>query len=149
MSGQKFESKEIEFGLNNNQKQCCYTYIDMDLDGDLDIITRSADGTVNIHVNGTHKGHSMVFEFHDKQGNHFGIGNKITIYYGEDDELHQVREIKASGGFASFDAPFAHFGLGDYDHVIHIDISWSNGDKTQINHPFTADKKYIIKRKLR
>jgi hypothetical protein len=61
------------------------------------------------------KDNSITFEFRDKKGNIFGIGNKIYIYYGENSERRQVRQIKSGVGFLFFDSPIAHFGLGKYD----------------------------------
>ena len=142
--GQRFESKEAEFGLESIFKQHAFTYLDMDRDGDLDIITRSLSGDMQVYINGLQGGHSVMFEFRDRQGNFFGIGNKITIYYGENDQHHQVRELKSGGGFVSFDAPFIHFGLGKFDRVNRLVINWSDGGKSEIHQVFKAGKKYVI-----
>ena len=75
-------------------------------------------------------------------GNSFGIGNKVYIYYGE--QRHQVREIKSGSGYLSFDAPYAHFGLGTHDRVDKIEIFWSTGERTVIDRPLETNKKYVI-----
>ena len=36
---------------------------------------------------------------------------------------HQMREIKTGGGFHSYDAPIAHFGLGKYKTIHQIEIT--------------------------
>ncbi len=77
-------------------------------------------------------------------GNSFGIGNKVYVSYGE--QRHQVREIKAGRGYLSFDSPYAHFGLGAYDQVNKVEIIWSTGERTVIDRPLEANKKYIISR---
>ncbi|MCH7854886.1 MAG: ASPIC/UnbV domain-containing protein [Proteobacteria bacterium] len=56
---------------------------------------------------------SIVFQLHDEVGNRDGIGTKFTIHYGPRGERHQLRELKAGGGYISFDEPLAHFGLGE------------------------------------
>ena len=123
-----------------------YTYIDMDNDGDLDIITVPVIGPLNVYVNNEHENNAITFEFRDSKGNYFGIGNKIFIYYGENDERHQVREIKSGGGFLSFDAPIAHFGLGKYDKVNKVEVVWSTGEKTILDKEFFGNRKYVITR---
>ena len=102
-AGQGFQAREQEFGLVNLRKQNTFVYLDFDRDGDLDIISRSLGGEFDVYINHVQERHSISFEFRDALGNHFGIGNRITLYYGKDDERHQLREIKAGGGFVSFE----------------------------------------------
>jgi hypothetical protein len=144
--GGQFESQERDFGLVSKEKQCCYTLLDLDLDGDLDIISRSLDGSNTIFVNGNQNRNALQFEFRDELANRFGVGNRITIFYGENDERHQVREIKSGGGFASFDGPAAHFGLGAHDHVNRIEIHWSDGEKSEIRQELSSGNRYVISR---
>jgi len=144
--GEHFKPEQKEFGLENYDITGAYTYIDIDNDGDLDIITVPVNGPLNVYINNEYQNNSISFEFKDNKGNYFGIGNKIYIYYGENDEKHQVREIKAGGGFLSFDSPIAHFGLGKYEKINKIEIVWSTGEKTTIDKKFLANRRYIITR---
>ena len=75
-----------------------------------------------------------------------GIGTKFTIHYGPGAERHQLRELKASGGYISFDEPLAHFGLGEYDHIDRLEIEWSTGGTTVIPGPFDAGHIYSLQR---
>ncbi len=59
---------------------------------------------------------------------------------GAGGERHQLRELKASGGYISFDEPLAHFGLGEYDRVDRLEIGWSTGGTTVIPGPFDAGR---------
>lgn len=145
--GERFKPEQKEFGLEDYNITGAYTYIDIDNDGDLDIITVPVNGPLNVYINNEHQNNSMSFEFKDNKGNYFGIGNKVYIYYGENDEKHQVREIKAGGGFLSFDSPIAHFGLGEHREVNKIEIVWSTGEKTTIDKKFLTNKRYVITRK--
>ncbi|MEE4218239.1 MAG: ASPIC/UnbV domain-containing protein, partial [Xanthomonadales bacterium] len=144
--GKGFEPKEAEFGLQSVLKQHAFTYLDLDLDGDLDIITRSLAGDMQVWRNNQQDHQSITFEFRDQVGNVFGIGNKITIHYGADGERHQVREIKAGGGFVSFDAPLVHFGLGPQQNVSRVVIDWANGGRSELPGPLPAGYRHIISR---
>ncbi|TDJ38288.1 MAG: hypothetical protein E2O53_00490 [Gammaproteobacteria bacterium] len=146
-AGQGFEAREQEFGLVNLRKQHAFVYLDFDRDGDLDIISRSLDGEFDVFINHVQEErHSISFEFRDTLGNHFGIGNRITLFYGENDERHQLREIKAGGGFVSFDPPVAHFGLGPYERINRLVVDWSDGSASTIVQPLEAGHNYIISR---
>ncbi len=144
--GQGFEAREQEFGLVNMRKQHAFVYLDIDRDGDLDIISRSLAGEMDVYTNHVGERHAISFEFRDSLGNHFGIGNRITLFYGENDERHQIREIKAGGGFVSFDPPVAHFGLGSYDRVNHIRIDWTDGSVSTIDQTLEAGHNYVVRR---
>jgi len=144
--GQFFKAEQENFNLENYNMVTAYTYIDIDNDGDLDIISAGLNGPINVYINNEMENNSITFEFRDQKGNHFGIENKIYIYYGESNERHQVRQIKSGGGFLSFDSPIAHFGLGKYDIVNRVEIVWSTGEKTIIDKEFLVNKQYVILR---
>ena len=145
--GQYFEQAQEEFGLEDIGITPSYTYIDIDNDSDLDIISAPINEPLKVFINNETQNNSITFEFRDKRGNSFGIGNKIYIYYGKNSERHQVRQIKLGGGFLSFDSPIAHFGLGKYDKVNKIEIVWSTGEKTTLDKEFLANKRYVVARK--
>jgi len=145
--GQFFETAQEKFNLENFNMVVAYTYIDIDNDGDLDIVSAGLNGPINVYVNNETRNNSITFQFRDQKGNYFGIGNKVYIYYGENSERYQVREVKSGGGFVSFDSPIAHFGLGKYDEVNKVEIVWSTGEKNEIEKEFLANKNYVIERK--
>lgn len=122
------------------------SYLDYDQDGDLDIVTVPSSVPIGVWRNDVAKQHSLTIELRDESGNHFGIGSKIIIHYGTNGELHQLREIQASGGFHSADAPVAHFGLGEFDQVGRLEIRWSTGESTTIASPLKANSRYVISR---
>jgi hypothetical protein len=144
--GRKFTVREKEFGLTNLLKVGAYTYIDIDNDGDLDIVSTAMHGFITVFINNEARNNLITFEFRDQKGNVFGIGNKVYVHYGPGGERHQVREIKASSGFLSFDAPYAHFGLGPHRQVHRVEIVWSTGEKTVIDKTLEANRRYIISR---
>lgn len=144
--GRRFSNDTREAGLENYLAMSACTYIDYDNDGDLDIVAVSFDGPIWLYTNNTQKNAGIFFELHDQLANRAGIGSRIIIHYGENAARHQIREIKASGGFASFDAPRAHFGLGEHHSVSKVDIIWSTGEKTQLQGDFKAGHSYRITR---
>lgn len=92
---------------------------------------------------------SIVFEFDDGKGNSSGIGNKVFVYYGPDEGLKQMREIKSGGGYLSFDAYQAHFGLGSYDTVDRLEMHWSTGQKSVLRGKFQSGHRCRIVRTVK
>jgi uncharacterized membrane protein YraQ (UPF0718 family) len=144
--GGTFRSAEKEFGLEDFDHSSAYTYIDIDSDGDLDIIANTQYGPFKVYRNNETRNSSVGFKLRDGRGNRFCIGCRVIIHYGPEGKRHQVREIKASGGYRSFDGTQAHFGLGANTEIQKVEIRWSDGTKTQIKHSFPANREYTISR---
>ena len=144
--GKTFKAAEKEFGLEDLDHSSAYTYIDIDNDGDLDIIANTQYGPFKVYRNNETRYSSVVFKLKDGKGNRFCIGCRVIIHYGPKGKRHQMREIKASGGYRSFDAPRVHFGLGTNTKIQKVEVRWSDGSKTLLEHPFPADREYTIHR---
>jgi len=145
LQGEDFEDKTMAFGLDSFMAVSSYTYLDYDNDGDIDIVTTSINGPLWVYKNNSDK-NSIIFKFQDQKGNRFGIGSKLVIHYGPDNKFHQIRELKAGGGFISFDAPSLHFGLGRHEAVNRIEIFWSTGEHQVIDQSFKAGRSYTLQR---
>ena len=146
--GRHFSLKHVSFGLDDFDHSSAFTYIDFDNDGDLDIIGNTTHGGLKLFRNNDTQGNSIMIEFRDAVGNTHCVGCKVYIAYDDNkgEERKQMREIKAGGGFLSFDAPYAHFGLGEYQEVKRIGVIWSTGERVMLEHPFKAGFKYLITR---
>ena len=94
---------------------------------------------------GTQDRRSLAVSLNDGKGNRSGIGAKVFIRMAGGTG-QQMREIKASGGYMSFDAPVAHFGLGQTDHVEEIRVRWRDGTETVLPGPFAAGYHYRVER---
>ena len=138
INGTAYRNETARAGLEDYLPTSSYTYADLDLDGDLDIVSVPVLGPVRVFLNNARGTHALQIELRDLVGNSYGIGSRIVVHYGASGELHQLRELQAGGGFGSFDAAVAHFGLGSYQGVGRIDVLWSTGETTTIGGPFEA-----------
>ncbi|OUR91271.1 hypothetical protein A9Q81_17975 [Gammaproteobacteria bacterium 42_54_T18] len=150
--GLHFKESTKEFGLTQYLNTPSYTYLDIDLDGDLDIISTAIMAQPQVYLNqisdtpiNYSTGNNISFSLKDYTQNRFCIGCKITIEYG--DNSHQIREIKLSGGFLSFDEPVTYFGLGKHKSIRNIQITWSDGKHTKIEKNILAGSRYRIERR--
>jgi hypothetical protein len=138
VDGRRFEQRQFSHGLVDDFGLYSFTLVDYDLDGDVDVVANSAVGPVRIFENRATRGHhGIAVSLRDARGNRNGIGARIYISY-RDNAARQVREIKASGGYMSFDAPVAHFGLGETTRVDRIRVRWPDGAETEASGPFDA-----------
>jgi uncharacterized membrane protein YraQ (UPF0718 family) len=145
-NGKSFIQAEKEYGLDDQDHSSSFTYIDINRDGDLDIISNTLYGPVKIYTNNNIEGNSITVKLVDKKGNRFCLSCTLIIRYGPNGQHQQIREIKAGGGFHSFDAPVAHFGLGQYETIQQIEITWSTGEVSKIQHNFLANHEYTVYR---
>lgn len=149
VNGATFRDDTAAAGLVDHLPTSGYTYVDLDLDGDLDIVSVPVLGPVRVFMNNSRNTHALQVELRDHIGNTCGIGSKIVIHYGPAGELHQMREIQASGGYVSFDAAVAHFGLGEHRLASRMEIRWSTGETTALDRTFDEGYRYIIHRQNR
>lgn len=132
------------FGLEDYLMTAAATVLDIEGDGDLDIITHPVNGPIILFRNTLQATPSVAIILEDEVGNSNGIGAHITI---TDNTGHtQNREIQLGGGFMSFDAPIAHFGLGAADHISELSIRWPDGQHTLIKGKIAPFAEYRVHR---
>ncbi len=144
INGKRFEQAQNIWGLDSKINTPSYTYTDFDLDGDIDIIATSFLSSPVVYINQGTMNNSITIKLKDALTNTNAIGSRVSIYYG--DNLKQLREIKMSGGFLSFDNPVAHFGLGDYEKLNKVVVRWPDGSETVVDKPLSANYTYVISR---
>ncbi|MDH5361162.1 MAG: CRTAC1 family protein, partial [Gammaproteobacteria bacterium] len=143
ITGNKFVRSESEFGLENYSNTPSYTYFDYDRDGDIDILSTSIMSGLSLFVNNSVNTNSIVFDLRDFVANRFCVGCKLIIKYNQG-KSSQIREIKLSGGFMSYDEPIAHFGLGEYEHIDGVSVVWSDGERIDIDQKFMSGYRYKL-----
>ncbi len=132
------------YGLEDYLMTAAAAAFDMDGDGDLDIITQPVNGPVALFVNGAQEGNALAVELRDAIGNSHGIGARV--YAVMPDGSEQMRELQSGGGFMSFDAPVAHFGLGAAQAVEALRVVWPDGEATEVAGPIPAGATYFVRR---
>lgn len=101
-------------------------YADLDLDGDIDIITNNTDAPATVYENKTNdKANYLKIRFTYKEKNKLGIGSKVFIYQ---DRKVQYKELYTVRGFQASSEPIIHFGLNTNETVDSLKVIWP--DKT-------------------
>jgi len=143
-NGTGFVEVSGTFGLEDYLMTAAATQFDMDGDGDLDMVTYPVNAPLAVFRNNTQSGNALTISLEDMSGNRDGIGAEIALT--DSAGVTRRREIQLGGGFMSFDAPVAHFGLGDTAEARLINVLWADGSETVIEGAFAADADYHIRR---
>jgi uncharacterized membrane protein YraQ (UPF0718 family) len=145
--GTGFESIAPRWGLDDRINTPSFTYLDFDLDGDTDIIATGVLSPPRVYVNQQDKNNSVTFLLEQPNENAFAIGAKVTIRYGDAENLSQRKEIKLSGGFMSFDNTAVHFGIGQHQSIDSFSVTWPDGHVTEHLTSIPANRFYRLQRK--
>ncbi|MCD4737174.1 MAG: FG-GAP-like repeat-containing protein, partial [Bacteroidales bacterium] len=97
-------------------------YADFDNDGDLDLVVNNYNNSPVIYKNKNSKAYNFLkLRFNYRNGNRFGIGTKVLLYY---QNKLQTRQLNCTRGFQSSVEPVLHFGLGTSKIVDSLIIIW-------------------------
>jgi uncharacterized membrane protein YraQ (UPF0718 family) len=144
--GATFKEETKSFGLEDHVPSGASVYLDVDNDGDLDIITHPFQLTPILWRNDAAHGPGLQIALDDRTApNRQAIGARVEIR-APDGRL-QVRDIKGSGGYASFDAPVAFFGLGDWPFVAALSVTWPDGTVSALRNLNLASGRYTLTRR--
>ena len=111
---------------------------DFDADGRLDVIATALSGPATIWRNVTApSGHWIALELVGSASNRDAIGSRIEI-------SSQTRLKKTSVGYASSNLGAVHFGLGDSDDTVQVEIEWTSGNH-QVVQEVPVNQRFIIR----
>ena len=117
-----FSQKNEDWGITFKGFSNGGVYVDLDNDGDLEIVTNNIDDTATIFENkSADVNNYLKVKLHGPKGNILGVGAKVTI---KTTQNTQFQELTLSRGFQSSVSPDLHFGLGTQDTVQSITIEW-------------------------
>ncbi|WP_298526373.1 VCBS repeat-containing protein [uncultured Christiangramia sp.] len=116
-------------------------YVDLDDDGDLDLVTNNTNDAAFIYENTTTKSNFLKIDLQGPEKNRFGIGAKVTVHTKE---VKQMKEHYLSRGYLSSLAPGLHFGLGTNTVVDSVTAKWYDGSKTVLK-TVKSNQKIVVK----
>ena len=138
-----FELVSEQWGVKQSDVSRAVGGADLDLDGDIDVITIDHAGRVVIYKNAIGNENAIQLDLVGHNSNAIGIGALITLTTGEG-EFDRVRYISGSGSFLSSQASRVHFGLGVNDSVQTVEIEWPSGNRQTLSG-LAANYRYEIR----
>ena len=139
-----FQRMNKEWGIEHKGFSNGSVYVDLDNDGDLEIITNNIDDVATIFENTSNtQGNYLRLNFNGPSENRNGLGTKVMVY---SNRQSQYQELTLTRGFQSSVAPEMHFGIGTAEFIDSIAVTWPDTKKqvvgtVQANALVTIDYK--------
>ena len=100
-------------------------YADLDLDGDLDLVTNNLNREASLYINQTDdKANYLKIKFQYPGPNTYGIGTKVFSYHNGS---LQYKELYPVRGFQASSEPALHFGYDQDDKIDSLKVIWPDG----------------------
>ncbi len=114
-------------------------YVDLDRDGDLDLVTSEINAPAAVYRNHTRErtgAHYLRVVLEGEGRNRWGIGARVTVHYGDSLQLREQQPVR---GWLSSVEPVLHFGLGARTQVDSVVVVWPDG-RREVRRSVTADQ---------
>jgi len=126
-----FKDVSNEWGLTDTTFSNGAAYVDLDNDGDLDMIINNINDEASLYENKTmddkpQNKHYLSVKLIGDSLNINGLGTWIELYYAGQ---HQAYEQTPYRGYLSSIQLNPHFGLGESSKIDSLVIKWPNGSK--------------------
>ncbi len=131
------EAWGIEFeGFSNGA-----VYVDLDNDGDLEIVTNNIDDHAAVFNNNNPDSNNFInLQFTGPEKNRNGLGTRV---YLSDSGKTQMQELTLTRGFQSSVSPRLHFGVGQTETIEEIKVVWPD-KKTEILNNIPANQHLVL-----
>ncbi len=127
----RFEDKTEDWGFAEPTHSNGSAYVDLDNDGDLDLVLNNVNSPSAIYENKTNergKNHFIKVELKGVPGNNFAIGAKVWVHTSDGNKIYQ--EAMPIRGFQSTVDPRLNFGVGSNSTISLIRVVWPSGKET-------------------
>jgi len=140
----QFSNITNDTGLNQPSFSHGASYVDLDNDGDLDLVVNNVNEQAFIYKNNSEKnGNSYLrLKLIDDMPT---FGSKVSIYHGDEFQYFETTNVR---GIYSNSENIVHFGLGNSSSVDSVLIEWPDGKTQKILNP-KKNKLHIIKKKAK
>jgi enediyne biosynthesis protein E4 len=113
--------------------------VDLDNDGDVDIVTNEFNGRPRVLVSDLaqrHRVHFLKVRLQGTRSNRDGLGSRITVVLPGGRRL--LKSVDGKSGYLSQSDLPLYFGLGGADHADSIEVVWGSGRTQSIAGPIAS-----------
>jgi hypothetical protein len=121
-----FTKKTNEWGLNQPGVSAGAAYVDLDNDGDLDLVINNSNDFAGIYKNNSEsfsKNNYLRIELQGNAANERGIGTKVKLFCKGEQYYQEESPVR---GFQSSVDPVINFGIGKNNLIDSIIVIWPN-----------------------
>ena len=137
-----FSNETYNWGLEKPSFSNGAAYVDLDNDGDMDLVINNIDDEASVYENTirdekqNNNNHYLSVRLVGDSLNKNGLGSWIELHYGD---KQQVIEESPYRGYLSSDQLDPHFGLGNISKIDSLVIKWQDG-KMQVLKNISVDR---------
>lgn len=121
MNGIQFQDKSQEWVSSKPSYSTGAAYVDLDNDGDLDLVLNNINSEASIIKNNSETNNWLTVSLIGTSPNNKAIGAKLIVYIGKD---RFTRQLMPTRGWLSSSDYRLHFGLGKVDQIDSILVQW-------------------------
>ncbi|MDT0647149.1 FG-GAP-like repeat-containing protein [Zunongwangia sp. F260] len=136
-----FERTNEEWGISHKGFSNGAVYVDLDNDGDLEIVTNNIDDYASVFKNNNAQENNFLdFQLKGSDKNLNGLGARIYVTTSGNT---QMQELTLTRGFQSSVAPQLHFGIGKEQVAKVVKIIWPD-KKTEVLEDVPANELLVL-----
>lgn len=121
----KFDDIGNAWGLDDETVSHGAVLVDLDRDGDLDLIVNNMNDPVGIYRNDSTDRTAVLVSLRGRASNYFGLGTRVEVKLEDGVVLNRI--MTSSRGYMSGVEPVLHFGLGDHEVISELKMTWPSG----------------------
>ncbi len=146
-TGRRFVDVAEQVGLTELTNSRAMVAVDLDADGDRDLVVTHQFGPPDIFENRREAGaEAPAWISLDLVGDGIGcnrdaVGSKVVIT--AEDGFRQIREVQLASGFSGQDQREVHVGLGARRGPVQVQVTWC-GQKTQTFGPLEVSRQHVL-----
>jgi len=128
-----FINRTVEWGFEKPGYSTGAVYADLNNDGYLDIVVNNTNETAGLFRNvssentETLRNNWLKINLNGAEKNSMGLGTVLDLFFP--DGTHQKHEHTLHRGYLSSVDPLLHFGLGEYEFLDSLRVSYNIGDE--------------------
>lgn len=137
----QFEFKNISLSAGFEEKNFSSgaAYVDLDNDGDLDLVVSHLNEVAGIFENKSTTGNWIQLELLGKAGNRFGIGTKVSAFQKGKLNFLEQNPVR---GFQSSSTHRLQIGMGNANQLDSLVITWPEG---KVEKRFNVEANQLLK----
>jgi hypothetical protein len=137
----QFAKTGADWGLDLEAVSHGAALVDLDGDGDLDVVVNNWNEPAAIYENRTTDGHAITVQLRGQGSERFGVGARVLARLPDGRTL--LREVSLARGYLSGQSTTLHFGLGQADNVDTLSVRWPSGQAQQFRD-LAGNRHYTI-----
>ncbi|MBL9078955.1 MAG: VCBS repeat-containing protein [Planctomycetes bacterium] len=137
----QFARTGADWGLDLEAVSHGAALVDLDADGDLDVLVNNWNEPAAVYENTTTDGRAITVQLVGQWSERSGLGARVTAVLPDGTRL--LRENWLSRGYLSGQAPELHFGLGAAEQVRELTVRWPS-QREQVFRNLQAGRRYTI-----